>query len=88
MDLFYRKFGAGSPLLILHGLFGLSDNWISIGKQLSKYFEVYLLDLRNHGQSPRSHEFSHEIMAEDVADFCEKLKLRWKSCNVFVKCLS
>jgi pimeloyl-ACP methyl ester carboxylesterase len=43
MDLFFRKFGEGTPLIIVHGLYGSSDNWLSIGKELGKNFEVYLL---------------------------------------------
>ncbi len=35
MKLFYRKYGQGNPLIILHGLFGMSDNWISISKRLA-----------------------------------------------------
>ncbi|MDP4267989.1 MAG: alpha/beta fold hydrolase [Bacteroidota bacterium] len=64
MDIYFRKFGKGKPLIILHGLFGLSDNWSTIGKKLSENFEVYIPDMRNHGQSSRSHEFSHEFMSE------------------------
>ncbi|MEM1408328.1 MAG: alpha/beta hydrolase, partial [Bacteroidota bacterium] len=31
MNLFHRELGKGQPLIILHGLFGASDNWLSIG---------------------------------------------------------
>ena len=27
MKLFYREIGEGKPFVVLHGLFGLSDNW-------------------------------------------------------------
>ncbi len=50
MKLFYRKYGDGPPLIIVHGLYGASDNWVSIGKELSNYFEVYIIDERNHGR--------------------------------------
>ena len=52
MQLNYRKYGTGKPLFILHGLFGYSDNWQSLGKKFSNDFEVFLIDLRNHGHSP------------------------------------
>ena len=51
MELYYRKLGSGPPLIILHGLYGSSDNWLSIGKALSEQFTVYLPDQRNHGRS-------------------------------------
>jgi len=76
MELQYKKMprqpadrGEGQPLIILHGLFGSSDNWQTQGKKLAEYFEVYLVDQRNHGESPWSDEFSYEIMAEDLNDF-------------------
>ena len=53
MKLFYRKLGeSGPPLIILHGLFGYSDNWQTHAKNLSKHFQVYLVDQRNHGRFP------------------------------------
>lgn len=66
MKLFFRKLGEGKPLFILHGLFGLSDNWATVGKILSEYFEIYLIDLRNHGGSPHSDEWTYPAMANDV----------------------
>ena len=66
MQLNYRKYGNGNPLLILHGLFGSSDNWQSLGKKFSEDYQVYLIDLRNHGHSPHSKEFTYELMAEDI----------------------
>ncbi|MEM8568977.1 MAG: alpha/beta fold hydrolase [Bacteroidota bacterium] len=72
MNLFFREMGKGQPLIILHGLFGASDNWISIGKVLSEQFKVYLVDQRNHGQSPHADEFSYPAMAEDLREFIEQ----------------
>jgi pimeloyl-ACP methyl ester carboxylesterase len=68
MKLFFRKSGEGKPLVILHGLFGMNDNWMTLSKQfVEKGYAVYAVDLRNHGRSPRSNEFSFEVMSEDVA---------------------
>ena len=64
--------GEGQPLIILHGLFGSSDNWQTHGKKLAEYFEVYLVDQRNHGRSDWSEDFSYEIMAEDLRELVEK----------------
>lgn len=59
-------------LLILHGFLGMSDNWKTIGTQFAADgFQVHLLDLRNHGKSFHSDEFSYEIMAQDVYDYCK-----------------
>ena len=72
MILNYKVFGEGEPVVILHGLFGMLDNWISIAKQLSDEYMVFLLDLRNHGRSFHSEEWNLEIMAEDVQHFLEE----------------
>jgi len=69
MNLFYRKFGSGQPIIIVHGLLGCSDNWVTIGKSLSENFEVFLLDLRNHGKSPHDQSIDYEILAEDIYNF-------------------
>ena len=69
MKLNYKKYGAGTPFIILHGLFGSSDNWHTHGKKLADYFEVYLIDQRNHGESEWSEDFSYDIMAEDLHEF-------------------
>lgn len=70
MDLFYRKYGQGKPVIILHGLFGLSDNWVSIGKKISENnFCVYIPDMRNHGRSPKSNEFNYDLMTGDLDQF-------------------
>ena len=63
--------GYGKPLLILHGFLGMSDNWKTIGLQFaSDGFQVHLLDLRNHGRSFHSDEFSYELMVQDVYEYC------------------
>ena len=75
MKLHYRKYGEGQPMLILHGLFGSSDNWQTLGKNLAQDFEVYLVDQRNHGRSPRSEEFNYDLMAEDLHELITDLGL-------------
>jgi len=70
MDLFFRKYGKGKPILILHGLFGMSDNWVSIGKKLAENnFCVYIPDQRNHGKSQHCKEFNYTILSQDLSDF-------------------
>ncbi|MCG6186695.1 alpha/beta fold hydrolase [Maribellus maritimus] len=72
MDLFYRKKGKGAPLVIIHGLYGSSDNWLNIGKRLAERYTVYLIDQRNHGRSPFSDEHTFDSMKEDLNLFFEK----------------
>jgi len=76
MKLFCRKFGSGQPIIILHGLFGLSDNWVSIGKLLSENYQVIIPDLRNHGQSPHSSIFNYDAMAGDIIELMDDLELQ------------
>ena len=75
MKLFFRETGGGYPLIILHGLYGSSDNWMSIAKELSKYFKVFVLDQRNHGQSPHHPEHSYSAMSNDLLEFYHDLKI-------------
>ncbi|PID89584.1 MAG: alpha/beta hydrolase [Bacteroidia bacterium] len=72
MELFFRKLGSGYPLIILHGLYGSSDNWIQIGKKLAEYFEVYLVDQRNHGKSPHHEQHNYNVLVEDLYDFIKQ----------------
>ena len=65
MKLNFRKTGTGKPLVILHGLFGSADNWMSIAKGLEKNYSLYLLDQRNHGDSPHSDTWNYTAMAAD-----------------------
>jgi len=68
MKLHFRAYGAGPPVMILHGLFGSSDNWHSISTKLGAQYKVFAVDLRNHGQSPRSDEISYGAMAADLGE--------------------
>ncbi len=74
MKLYYTEQGAGFPLVILHGLYGSSDNWISIAKELATRFRVILVDLRNHGRSPFANEVNYALMAQDVLNLVAEIK--------------
>ena len=55
MKLYFKKVGEGKPLLILHGLFGIGDNWSTLSKAFAENgFCAYLIDQRNHGRSEHS----------------------------------
>lgn len=72
MQLNYKSFGQGEPLIILHGLLGSLDNWQTLGKQLAENFTVFLIDQRNHGKSPHCKTFNYEVLAEDLLHFMEE----------------
>lgn len=85
VDLFYRRSGkeGATPVVILHGLFGTSDNWGTVGRELAEPTEpgvppldVILVDLRDHGRSPHTDTISYPIMAADVHALFMKLGLR------------
>jgi pimeloyl-ACP methyl ester carboxylesterase len=68
--------GTGKPLLIVHGFLGMSDNWKTLGGQYADAgFEVHLLDLRNHGRSFHSDEFSYDAMSRDLLEYCQAKNL-------------
>ncbi|MCC5935732.1 MAG: alpha/beta fold hydrolase [Lunatimonas sp.] len=71
MLLNFRKAGEGKPLVILHGLFGSADNWMGIAKDLSQHYTLYLVDQRNHGDSPHSDEWNYAVMADDLKELLD-----------------
>jgi len=75
MKLFFREFGQGQPIVILHGLFGSSDNWLPQAKLLSDSYTIYTVDQRNHGLSPHSEEFDYPSMVADLAEFIDDHKI-------------
>lgn len=69
----YKSYGQGQPVYILHGLFGMLDNWHSFARQLAERCEVILIDLRNHGRSFHSKDHDYGSMAEDVIQLMDEL---------------
>jgi esterase len=77
MRLAYREFGQGQPLIILHGLFGQSDNWNTLAKRFGENgFHAFTIDQRNHGLSPHSDTWTYEAMADDLEEFINEHKLK------------
>jgi pimeloyl-ACP methyl ester carboxylesterase len=68
-SLFYREQGTGDPIIILHGIFGSSDNWMTVARSLSSDYKVFTLDQRNHGQSFHSDKFDYPSMVNDLKKF-------------------
>ena len=71
MQLHYRELGKGEPIVMLHGIFGSSDNWLTQSKMLSEHYHTYAVDQRNHGQSPHDERFDYPSMVEDVLQFMQ-----------------
>ncbi len=68
MILHASEIGAGDPFVLLHGLFGRSQNLGTLARRLASRFRVISLDLRNHGASPHAAGMSYEAMADDVLE--------------------
>jgi esterase len=60
------EYGEGTPVAILHGLFGSARNWTSVAQRLAARYRVVAFDLRNHGASPWADTMDYPAMAEDV----------------------
>ena len=71
MKLNYKIYGKGEPLIILHGLLGSLDNWVTLAKKFAENYTVFTIDQRNHGKSPHSQEFSYEVLREDLLEFMQ-----------------
>jgi esterase len=74
-ELHFSRAGQGDPLLILHGLFGSGRNWHSHARRFAEHFEVFSVDLRNHGQSFHADEMNYPVMADDVMRLIDRLGL-------------
>ncbi|MFP6682660.1 MAG: alpha/beta fold hydrolase [Gammaproteobacteria bacterium] len=74
-ELHFEQYGAGAPIVILHGLFGSARNWRSVAHKLAADFRVIAVDLRNHGSSPHLPDMSYNALSIDVSALLEKLDL-------------
>lgn len=72
MNLSHIEHGTGSPLVILHGLYGSARDWNSIAKRLAAGHRVFAVDLRNHGRSPWADSMDYFEMAGDVREFIRR----------------
>lgn len=79
--LFYQETGTdshkhASAVVLLHGLFGMSDNLLSLGKDLATDRRVIIPDLANHGRSPHSIPMNYQTMARDVIELMDNLGIQ------------
>ncbi|SFE09922.1 alpha/beta fold hydrolase [Thermophagus xiamenensis] len=77
MELFFREKGQGEKnIIVVHGLYGSSDNWLSIAKSFESKYRIILVDQRNHGRSPHSPEHTYDAMSKDLYELFTKLNLK------------
>jgi esterase len=76
MNLFYRETGRGEPVVLLHGLYGSSDNWMTIARKIAENYRVIAVDLRNHGNSSHAASNTYADMVADLAWLFHELELR------------
>lgn len=67
--LYHRCSGAGAPLILIHGLFGSLENLGAVARSLAKEYQVYSVDLPNHGRSPHLDNANLERMAEQLSQW-------------------
>ena len=71
-----RIIGEGTPLVILHGFLGMSDNWKTLGNRYAaEGYQVHLVDQRNHGRSFHSEDFDYTYLSEDLLGYCDHYSL-------------
>lgn len=75
MKLNYKIYGTGHPLIIMHGLFGMGDNWRTIARMLEAEFQCIVVDMRNHGRSPHDPVMNFAVMTDDILELIEDLGL-------------
>ena len=64
-----------TPLLLIHGLFGSLSNLGMIARAFQQQHDVIRIDLRNHGQSSHHPDMNYQLMAQDVEDTLDLLKI-------------
>lgn len=76
MKLHYQEYGEGTDtLVIMHGLFGMLDNWAGLSRRFGATRRVLAVDLRNHGKSGHAPAMDYDIMAKDVVELLDHLNL-------------
>ncbi len=76
VNLAFREYGAGAPILLLHGLLGSAANWGTVARRLAANRRVLAVDLRNHGRSPHSDDMHYRDMAADVVGLMQRVGLK------------
>lgn len=74
LNLYYEIYGAGEPLILLHGGAGAIEIFSSIMPDLSRNHQVIAVDLQAHGRTADiARPLSYDAMADDIADLIQCL---------------
>lgn len=74
IEMYYEEYGAGKPLVLLHGFGGSAQNWRPFTAKLSERHRLIVVDLRGHGHSTNpENKFTHRQAASDVFHLLDKL---------------
>ncbi|MEO6925186.1 MAG: alpha/beta hydrolase [Rhodanobacter sp.] len=74
--LYYAIIGTGSPVLLLHGGLGSSDDWGYQISALAAHHTVLIMDSRGQGRSTHdARPFTYDLMADDVIALLDALKI-------------
>ncbi len=77
IEMHYEEYGAGEPLVLLHGFGGCGQNWHPFIADLSAHHRLIVVDLRGHGYSTNpGNSFTHRQAASDVFLLLDKLGIK------------
>ncbi len=76
IKMYYATYGAGSPVLLVHGGLVHADVWARQVTELMRDHLVIVADSRGHGRSTRTQvPLSYELMASDYVALLDFLKI-------------
>jgi pimeloyl-ACP methyl ester carboxylesterase len=74
IDIYYKRFGCGEPVLLLHGGFMVSEGWAAQMPALARDHMVIAMDSRGHGRTTLgTAQLTYRQMGLDVANLIERL---------------
>lgn len=75
--IWYAAYGAGLPVILLHGGLGHGGNWgYQVPALVKSGYRVILIDSRGHGRSTRDTQpYTYELMASDVLAVMDNLHI-------------
>ena len=76
IKIWYAVFGAGEPVILLHGGLANANYWGHQVPALAKRYRVIVMDSRGHGRSTRNAQpYGYDLMADDVVGLMDFLKV-------------
>ncbi|MDK4705291.1 alpha/beta hydrolase [Rhizobium sp. CNPSo 4062] len=76
IKMYYAEYGAGDPILFIHGGLGNADVWGAQVADFARDHLVIVADSRGHGRSTRSEKpFGYDLMTSDYVALLDYLKV-------------